>query len=274
MLQKMLADNLMIAHSQLKLMLSSKSHPGVSQFEFNRMLFETHWSCNDEHMIALMRTYACDAGIDAELVVMDMQECIQRPGFSASRFPAVMQIVISSLMHKLQALEARFLKSDEEARENNKSVGTRLRTEGPSGHVDLQVFSEHLNKCGFEVQGVMNHLQNLYISREGVWQGYINYAAFLSDFSDVSRPYLQAAADKSISVLDEFAQFQPCRTSSFETKRPKVSAGSRKPVEYFGSYGAERDTIDRWTRPSTASNSIRPHSSSRPGESDKNQQEI
>lgn len=207
-LQNLLSLNLEASWSHLNRLLSHKLkiNPSIrrqdilvsvgqhciSEAEFESMLFESNWNC-ENHMVELMRTYACDAGIDAALVVSDMWQCIKRPDFSAARWPAAMSLVKSSLSRRLKSLKARFLKSDDEARENSKNVGMRSKhTENPARHIDLEVFQEHFHHCGFNVDPkYLCHLQMHYCCHEGQWKGYINYQQFLTDLTAAATEYLR-----------------------------------------------------------------------------------
>ena len=178
---EMLYANLEASWMKLQKSSSNKAGGGVSEAEFESILVDSQWVCH-EHMLALMRTYACDAGIDAAMVVADMWQCIQRPGFSEARFPAAMLVVVSTLIDRLRNLESRFLESDEAARQKNGSVVARTENERPAGHLDQEVVAHDLEACGFTVAGgLVSRLHLLYCSHTGQWMGYLDYQRFLKD---------------------------------------------------------------------------------------------
>jgi len=190
---------------------SSKAGGGVSEAEFESILVDSHWVCH-EHMLALMRTYACDAGIDAAMVVADMWQCIQRPGFSEARFPAAMLVVVSTLIHRLRNLQSRFLESDEAARQKNGSAVARTENERPAGHLDQEVIAHDLEACGFTVAcPLVSRLHLLYCSHTGQWTGYLDYQRFLKDLrytgkegarsgTAVCNPWLPPPVNRYLSV--------------------------------------------------------------------------
>ena len=253
------------------------------------MLFDARWVSRDS-MHALMRTYACDAGIDAALVVSDLWQCIKRPGFSAARYPAPMHLLTSTILHMFGNLESRFLRSDDEALQSIKSAGARARLEEPARHIDVEVLAEHLRCSGFEVQPrVFVLLQKIYCCGEGQWKGFINYERLLADLRSAAGQYLQASSKPGTWNFDEslkperFAQgFVGERAMRGAIKRVgRVGTGGSVGVRWEGSIewenneheGGRQGTTDIWERPSTASNASRPASaessylsvSSRPG---------
>ena len=289
LLPTMLADNLEAAWKALNEAVSRAPAPGVRTQEFGRMLFDARWISRDS-MPALMRTYACDAGIDAALVVSDLWQCIKRPGFSAARYPAPMHLLTSTILHMFGNLESRFLRSDDEALQSVKSTGARARSEEPARHIDVEVLAEHLKCSGFEVNPrVFVLLQKIYCCGEGQWKGFINYERLLADLRSAAGQYLQASSKPGTWNFDEsltperFAQgFVGERAMRGAIKRVgRVGTGGSVGVRWEGSIewenneheGGRQGTTDIWERPSTASNASRPASaessylsvSSRPG---------
>lgn len=256
-LRDLLVSSLENSWFMLNNALAGKPADGVSAMEFGNMLFDAHWKCGDDDMLALLRTYACDAGIDAALVVSDMMQCITRPGYCAARYPAAMRMVTTGLFHRLRNLESRFLKSDEDARENNKNVGMRARSERPGGHVDVQVFGEHLKRCGFHVEPrVMRRLQALYCCREGSWKGYLNYEPFLRGLSEASLLYVPS--DTSIWNTNQTPLPDASRTLSVadvagaqEAGRGGTAGAGRVVVNGVGWADGGGATAGGWVREDT-----------------------
>lgn len=259
LLHQLVNDNLEEAMKQLQKALSSQPAVGMRPADLERMLFSAHWKCDDQQMLCLRRTYACDAGVDAELVIKDMFECIRRPRFSAARYPACMQVVVASLIHKLRTLEARFQKS---VRENNKSVGARdERKEEPAQHVDVQVFAQHLESCGFPAgRIVMAHLQRLYCCAQGPWKGYLDYQRFLIDLQTASSCFLASTSDASHWVFNQPSQAEPCVVSGSGLRSHESADGGCRSLGGSPCEGQSgKKLVDLWVRPSTAESMMEHH---------------
>jgi len=266
LLQRLVVSSLETAMMQLENALSSEPAQGVSPADLERMLFTAHWKCEDDQMLALRRVYACNAGVDADLVVRDMKECISRPGFGAARYPAAMQIIVASLQHRMQILEARFIKSDVEVRENNKCVGARERGEEPANHVDVEVFGQHLKCCGFPADSiVMAQMQRLYCCVEGLWMGLLDYQRFLVDLRKAASSFFAAATDASqwaynlpSDVKPEKRDVAAWMEGAAGRLRPETSAEEEDHRSFEPDVqvdGVKR--VEFWTRPSTAESDIR-----------------
>jgi hypothetical protein len=292
LLPNMLTDNLEVSWAALNETVSRVSAFGVPVEKFAKMLFDARWISRDS-MPTLMRTYACDAGIDAALVVTDLWQCIKQPGFSAARYPAAMQLLIHSVLHVLSNLESRFRRSDDQAVESVKGTGARPQSEEPARHVDVEILSEHLRCSGFELkQASLVLLQRIYCCGEGQWKGYINYERLLADLRKAAEPYLQATSKSWNWNFTETSTTKGAQAFGAERRGAIKRAGrigtggeqagvrwegdsewDRRDREGLGHGHRQHGAIDVWERPNTPSDILRPdsaHSSrlsefSRPG---------